>query len=345
MNDNYDYIIFTNLPAFYKINLYNQLAKKLKIKVVFMSASSSIRPDDFTCGDMAFEHVFLSDNVYEKRNKFLVFMKVMKILFSSRYKMLLFPGWELVELIPFMLLLQTNKNGILLESSIVETRSTGLLWLLKKIIIKNMGHAFPSGHLQHKILELAGYPGCVHVTHGVGIAKRSKDRITSLSIVPNQFNYLYVGRVSAEKNLKYLIEMFNCNGKKLTIVGDGPLMDELKLIAKQNVTFLGYVNNEQLADVYRSHDIFILPSNSEPWGLVIDEALWFGLPVVVSCNVGCSEDLVIKEKTGSVFVLNNDVSFNNALSDVELNYSKYKKNVMKIDFDRRDQDQINAYLN
>ncbi|MGK0254834.1 MAG: glycosyltransferase involved in cell wall biosynthesis [Mariniflexile sp.] len=342
--DFYDYIIVTNLPAFYKINLYNQLAKKLKIKVIFMSASSAIRAGDFSKGDMKFDHVFLSDKNYEERNKLLMFVRVAYILFSSRYKRIVFPGWELVELIPLIFLLPTKKNGLLLESSIIETKSTGLLWFLKKLIMKNMGHAFPSGNLQNKILQRANYSGEVHITHGVGIPNRLTKRAFNLDVIKNDCKYLYVGRVASEKNLQYLVKMFNDNGKRLTIAGNGPLLDELKLLAESNITFLGYVNNEELAGVYKSHDVFILPSYSEPWGLVVDEALWFGLPVVVSCNVGCSEDLVIKENTGTIFKLDDDSSFTKALFEVESNYSKYKSNVMAIDFNKRDQEQIDSYM-
>jgi glycosyltransferase involved in cell wall biosynthesis len=340
----YDYIIVTNLPAFYKINLYNKLAKKIKIKVIFMSASSSIRADDFSKGDMQFEHEFLSANNYEKRNKLLSFIKTTVILATCKYKRIVFPGWELAELIPLMFLLPTKKNGLILESSIVETKSSGLLWFLKKLIMKNMGHAFPSGELQEEILQRAHYSGVVHITHGVGIPSRIDERTFGSNVLPSVFKYLYVGRVSAEKNLTFLVRMFNENGKKLTIAGNGPLLNELKLLAQSNITFLGYVNNIELADVYKRHAIFVLPSYSEPWGLVVDEALWFGLPVVVSCNVGCSEDLVVKPNTGTVFEVDDEGSFIKALLDVELNYSKYKSNVMAIDFNKRDQEQIDSYM-
>ncbi|PMO27684.1 glycosyltransferase family 4 protein [Vibrio breoganii] len=340
----YDYIFVTNLPAFYKINLYNQLAKKMKIKVIFMSASSSIRTDDFSKGDMQFDHVFLSSNDYEKRNKLLSLIKATVILATCRYKRIVFPGWELAELIPLMFLLPTKKNGLILESSIIETKSDGILWFLKKRIIKNMGHAFPSGQLQYEILHRANYSKEVHITHGVGIPNRLVERAQRGSVITSDLKHLYVGRVSSEKNLAFLIRMFNENGKKLTIAGDGPLLDELKLLAQPNIKFLGYVQNIKLADVYKQHDIFVLPSYSEPWGLVVDEALWFGLPVVVSCNVGCSEDLVVNPNTGVVFELDDEGSFAKALIDVQSNYREYKSNVMAIDFNKRDQQQVDSYL-
>lgn len=342
--DTYDYIIFTNLPAFYKINLYNELAKKIKIKVVFMSNSSSIRDNDFSKGDMLFDHAYLSFNDYEKRNKLLSFIKVSLILSKCKYRRILFPGWELVELIPLMFLLPTNKNGLLLESSIIETKSSGVLWYLKKLIMKNMGHAFPSGYLQNKILQQAGYSGEVHITHGVGIPSRLAERKKVISDKTDEFRYLYVGRIAPEKNIKFLIKTFNKNGKKLNIVGEGPLVNELKQLAQSNITFLGYVNNNELMDVYKCHDIFVLPSCSEPWGLVVDEALWNGLPVIVSCNVGCAQDLVVTPRTGRVFELNNESSFTDVLFDVESNYSDYRNNVMSIDFNKRDQEQVDSYL-
>ncbi|MBB1274710.1 glycosyltransferase family 4 protein [Psychromonas sp. SR45-3] len=308
-----------------------------------MSSSSSIRSSDFSQGEMQFEHVFLFSNSYEKRNKFLSFMKLSKILFFTNYNRLIVPGWELIELIPLIFLLPTSKNCIQLESSIIETKSTGILWFIKKLILKNIGHAFPSGVLQTKILQQANYSGKIHLTKGVGIPSRTSSRAVKNFIVNNKLNYLYVGRVSEEKNLKYLVDKFNDNGKSLTIAGDGPLLNELRLSANPNISFLGYINNEELSVVYKEHDVFILPSYSEPWGLVIDEALWFGLPVVVSENVGCLEDLVINPVTGIVFKLNDQISFDNALSEIESSYAKYCRNVNSINFEARDEEQISAY--
>ena len=52
-------------------------------------------------------------------------------------------------------------------------------------------------------------------------------------------------------------------------------------------------------------DIFVLPSEYEPWGLVVNEAIIMGLPVVVSSHVGCREDLIQNGKNGYIFE-NND---------------------------------------
>jgi glycosyltransferase involved in cell wall biosynthesis len=344
MKTTYDYIIVTNVPAFYKLKLYNELAKFLKLKIIFCSGSSSIREGDFFQGDLDFEHEFLFVDNYESRNKFSSLFKLTKLLFKHEFNVVLFPSWELLEFIPLMLLLPKNKVGIVIESSIIETNTTGYHWLIKKIIINSVGYAFPSGKLQLDILLKANYKGLVRITHGVGLPRRNQNELNFDRKREDGFKYLYVGRISQEKNIEYLIDMFNRNKKSLTIVGDGPLLKPLVKKSEPNIKFTGYINNENLPSIYKEHDIFILPSISEPWGLVIDEALWFGLPVVVSENVGCLKDLVIDTCSGTTFSICDDNSFERALTVIESNYDFFASNVKLIDFNKRDNDQISAYL-
>ena len=56
--------------------------------------------------------------------------------------------------------------------------------------------------------------------------------------------------------------------------------------------FTGFVNQSELPALYAASDVFVLPSEDEPWGLAVNEAMCAGLPVVVSREVGCVPDLV-----------------------------------------------------
>lgn len=83
---------------------------------------------------------------------------------------------------------------------------------------------------------------------------------------------------------------------QLVLIGEGPdragyesLCRELNL---QNVRFLNFLDHDGLARQYAAADIFVLPSASETWGLVINEAMEFGLPIVTTRVVGASADLV-----------------------------------------------------
>jgi glycosyltransferase involved in cell wall biosynthesis len=87
---------------------------------------------------------------------------------------------------------------------------------------------------------------------------------------------LYVGRVSKEKNLEEFLSL-NIEGQKV-IVGDGPCFDLYKS-KYPGVIFTGTLHGEKLAEEYSSADVFVFPSKSETFGLVLTEAIASGTPV------------------------------------------------------------------
>ena len=92
---------------------------------------------------------------------------------------------------------------------------------------------------------------------------------------------------------------------KLLFAGSGELTDALQRRAAElnvPVHFTGFLNQTEMWKAYVPADAFVLPStNGETWGLVTNEAMLFGLPVIVSDQVGCGPDLVIEGETGHVF--------------------------------------------
>lgn len=122
--------------------------------------------------------------------------------------------------------------------------------------------------------------------------------------------FLYVGRLSLEKGVDVLLHSFVKVRKKhetakLIIVGSGPQEKSLKEISQNlgiedTVTFTGSKSNKALFEEYSRATCFILPSRSEPWGLVVNESLAYGCPVVVSETCGCVPELVVDGQTGFV---------------------------------------------
>jgi glycosyltransferase involved in cell wall biosynthesis len=116
---------------------------------------------------------------------------------------------------------------------------------------------------------------------------------------------LYVGRVSREKNLPDLVEIFRRliqmrSNIHLVIVGEGPYLAEMKsALEGLPVTFTGYLEGEDLPQAYASSDIFVFPSNTDTFGNVVLEAQASGLPVVVTDEGGPHENMV-HGKTGLV---------------------------------------------
>ncbi|MDR5834654.1 glycosyltransferase family 4 protein [Caballeronia sp. LZ034LL] len=123
--------------------------------------------------------------------------------------------------------------------------------------------------------------------------------------------FLFVGRLSAEKGINTLVEAFRMLKERvpdaeLRIVGTGPLGDQLKQQVadaglQDSVQFLGSLQDEPLSREYFGATCMVLPSVREPWGLVTNEALAHGCPVLVSESCGCVPELVVDGVSGYAF--------------------------------------------
>lgn len=88
----------------------------------------------------------------------------------------------------------------------------------------------------------------------------------------------------------------------LLMVGTGEMEQELRSLCAslglKDVAFAGFVNQAELPRVLAASDVFVLPSENEPWGLIVNEAMCAGLPIVVGEQVGCVPDLVSEGENG-----------------------------------------------
>jgi len=118
---------------------------------------------------------------------------------------------------------------------------------------------------------------------------------------------LFVGKLIPWKQPDLLLHAFAATkapDAHLVYVGDGSMRADLEAAArrtKRSVHFLGFLNQTEVPLAYRAADVLVLPSSGEPWGLVVNEAMNFGIPVIVSDRVGCAPDLVLPGVTGEVF--------------------------------------------
>lgn len=293
------------------------------------------------CKDWLFDYRFINEGDSNRRNKFATFINLVKLLTSIKYKKLIYAGWLAPEYNLLAFLTPRKRNAMVCESSIFDVSFNGLSGKIKKAIISRMGAVLPSGKPHDQLFQSIRFKGQKFTTGSVGIfdkqLRKEKQNHSPL-------RYIYVGRLIDVKNVSMLVDVFNKNGKPLTIVGTGILEDELRRKAKDNITFTGFIDNARVGEIYQNHDVLILPSYYEPWGLVVEEALYWGLPVIVSDRVGSSEDMVIDLYSGLVFKNNDCEDLQRCINRMEVVYQKYVRNVNAIDWNQRESDQVNAYL-
>ncbi|MEW6133919.1 MAG: glycosyltransferase family 1 protein [Pseudomonadota bacterium] len=123
-------------------------------------------------------------------------------------------------------------------------------------------------------LEAHGFSNVVLWSRGVDLDIFRMQESHRLDTEPPIF--LYVGRVAVEKNIEAFLKL-DLPGSKW-VVGDGPALPALRAKYPE-VNYLGVLNQHELAEVYASADVFVFPSKTDTFGLVLLEAMACGLPV------------------------------------------------------------------
>jgi len=101
--------------------------------------------------------------------------------------------------------------------------------------------------------------------------------------------YIYVGRVAVEKNIEAFLQLA-LDGRKV-VVGTGPMLGTLKA-QYPDVTFTGKLTGEDLAEAYASADVFVFPSVTDTFGIVLLEAIASGLPVAAFPVTGPIDNVI-----------------------------------------------------
>lgn len=339
MKRKFDIVFISNQPSFYKVRQWNALSKHRKIFAVFTDAKENDRNYDFVSEKPDFDYIIL-----QSRGQFSKFLEALEVVRNIEYKRLIIGGWESLTALLLPFFTPKRKNCVFVESSVYEYKPNTLKDTIKKMYFRRISIAFPSGPSQKALIDKFHFKGASHYTGGCGILNYCVQPPYQERLTVRKF--LYVGRLVEVKNLELLIEVFNeMPSLSLDIVGFGELESKLKSLSNDNINFVGAVNNKDLSSYYRNADVFVLPSKVEPWGLVVEEALNNGTPVVVSDKVGCHSDLVT-EQNGLVFKYDDKESLRLTIEkvcDIEF-YNKLRRGVSLMDFNKRAQHQVDVFL-
>jgi glycosyltransferase involved in cell wall biosynthesis len=219
------------------------------------------------------------------------------------------------------------------ESTANDHARNGLIEYLKALIIKQFDGYFNFGTLSENYILSLGMNAkkmlvkrnCVdndalNYIYLKSLSERIQ-RQKMLNVSPK--NFIFVGRLIDYKNLFHLLEAFNLAQSKsyfdwgVIILGDGELKEALQKYVSnnniQNVHFQAGVSWQQVPEYLAISDVLVLPSYSEPWGLVVNEAMACGLPVIVSDRCGCAIDLVKYGQNGFTFSPDNQEELSSLL--------------------------------
>lgn len=335
--------VFTSVsPGFYKTKLFNELSKKEDIFVIYTSDyDKSSRNSDFLSGERNYEHIVLSGSLLRR------ITSLISLLCKTQFDELIIGGYDTLMCWIPLFVTKKKKCSLIIESTYRETVGTGFRAFFKRVFLSRITRVYAPGTPHARLVREFGFKKEIRIWKSVGLFNTVPQPPYEERVTVKHF--LFVGRLIPVKNLAWLINRFSGHKElELTIVGFGEQGEYLKsLVHTDNIHFIGAVNNKDLPLYYQSADVFILPSLTETWGLVVEEALNNGCPIMCSNMVGSADDLVVKLGNGVVFNVNDDDNFEEKLESICNidHYNQIRKSISYMDFEKYEESVVNAFVN
>lgn len=325
-------IIFHNIISPYKTLLFNELNRLVegKLTVVYFGEIYGNREWTIDFAKIEYNYVVLNKGNLDNVSASKLCWQVFSYLQQHVTKQDVFIAGEYIKLaywIPWLYSKITgNRFAVILESHEQDRRRNILKEFIKKVFFAGCDLVFAAGEKHKAYAEKLGMKSeNVFALHGVGGVDKgiyskylngfsmmnAKAKVCIELKIPEKKYFIYVGRFSPEKNIMCFLHCYTKLVKKygetwgLLLVGNGPEVSIIKKYISDNAldsVFLpGFVQQDKLPLYYLASDVFVLPSISEPWGLVVDEAIAMGKPILISERCGCIPDIVRSEENGLLF--------------------------------------------
>jgi glycosyltransferase involved in cell wall biosynthesis len=319
-------VILTEIIAPYRIPVFNALAQndEIDLHVIFLAETdSSLRQWRIYADEIRFSYEVLP-SWRQRLGKYniLVNQHVVDVLVRAHPDVILSGGynylasWQAVRWakrnrVPFLLWCESTSYDRRNRRSMVES-------LKSKFFRSCDGFVVPGKSSCEYVLQMnsgisaAFSAPILFAPNAVDnhLFSEGAQRAASISVrlrgqlgLPGRY-FLSVGRLVEEKGVLDLLNAYASLSPDLrtqvglVFVGDGPLRSELESSARcifpGSVHFPGFIQRDELAAYYSLAECFVLPTHSDPWGLVVNEAMACGLPIICTAVAGCAADLVLE---------------------------------------------------
>lgn len=336
-------LIFQSHPIQYFSPLYKEMAKSIEMEVVYYSDASLQATFDKGFGQTiqwdiplleGYRYSFLKNYSFSKSMDCkwynAINFAILKKIKTASSQVVLINGWSYFSdwMVIFSAKLFKKEIWVRADNPLSQEQRKGIKAVLKKFILRKF--LFPHidkflyvgkeskaffefyGAKQHQLIYTPHAVDNTFFQHQHSILEARKSEIKKhLGIpIPSKIILWSAKMISKKRPFDILraFELLHLKEVHLILLGDGALRNDLEnyieLYSITNVHLKGFINQSFISQYYSIADIFVLTSGfGETWGLVVNEAMNFKLPIIVSDACGCAKDLVEDGGNGGIYTL------------------------------------------
>lgn len=317
--------LVTNILSHYRVPCFQELNSSWQGKVTFFTMAKEMQHRHYVFAQYNHNFSLVSLKSFKwNRHPYddILLSNIAPIVFG-KYDIIILGGWsEPTYLLLWIWGLLSRKHMLLwCESTAFDKRRTNKKEIFKKVLMRGFDGCIVPGIRSREYCRRLGMPdqqiySAPNASDRKYFQRQAKRLVPLRSIIRaetdlSRFTVLVVARL--EQRFKDISTLFralrklqnNNHHTTLLVAGDGSdqvfyqkLTSDLQLV---DVRFLGTLDHDKLCRYYAASDVLVLPSRSETWGFVLNEAMEFGLPLIVSDAVGAGPDLVKNGGNGFIF--------------------------------------------
>lgn len=327
-------LFLTNIPSPYRVKFFDELGKKFDITVLFHDNRKAHSGRDnawFASGDGSFHQVQLSKCVLSRGEDSLC-LDVIDWL-KKPFDEIIICGYSSPTAMLAIAYLRMKKKPFWMEvDGGLIREDSDLKYRFKKLLVSSASGWFSSGkktteYLQHygaKEEKIHSYPFSTLQEADIQSAVTSSEEKISLRKIlgiEEEYCLLSIGQFIHRKGFDILLHAAASLEKNvgIYIVGGEPTEEYLKLrddLGLSNVHFVGFQTKDALAKYYKAADVFALPTREDIWGLVINEAMAYGLPVITTDRCVAGLELIENGVNGYIVPVENSHALAEAIQNV-----------------------------
>lgn len=286
-------LAFADFPSPYRVEVFKGLNQEYELFVVFDKMSDQNRSSEWFCKDTGLNSISLLTN--EGQNKYNATLKNLR-----EFDLVLAYDYHIKNAIKLQIQCMLQKVPYIMNLDGAFIRKNILKNAIKRVLIKGASGYFASGSHAVEYFKFFGAKQEKIFVHP--FTSLHKEDILNKSITDEEKKYfrheldladkktvLTIGQFIPRKGFDILIKAWSKNldaNAQLIIVGGGDDEGYYKTLIRENgcknIILVGYKSKTELFKYYKAADVFVLPTREDIWGLVINEAMACGLPVISS---------------------------------------------------------------
>jgi len=320
-------VIITEIISPYRIPVFNEIAENIKDQflVIFFGKSGKRRLWKIYKEKIKFNYRVLPGILFQRKNSTPYFFNptILYELLKYSPEVIIIGGYHHPSSLFALLYTKLFKRRIILwcESNRYDQRSYHpFKEAYKRWFVRNCTEYLAAGKASFEYLLLLGAPADKiwvapdavdneFFSKACDRERKKKDAFKKFKGYPEKL-ILYVGRLIDQKGIPDLLKAFQMLSEKnsdlgLVLVGSGEGESRYRRFCQvnnlRNVFFEGFVYQEDLPAYYAAADVFVLPTHSDSWGLVLNEAMACKLPVISTDVAGAARDLIYHGENGYIY--------------------------------------------